>query len=89
MIVMNVFLQIHTTAKHKTRGKWVNVPFTNHIKNICDHYFEPGQFWYERITKYFEGGARECPPAPMVNFQLSFNCLQVNSIVNQSATATN
>ncbi len=69
-----ILKQVFTTVKQKTRGRWMDTPFTNLIKDFCAQYVDPKEWWYDHITKYFVGEQLECPPKVNVNVEPKYAC---------------
>lgn len=56
-----------TTTKQKLRGRWIDLPYSNLIKDFCGAYFDNGTYWNDHITRFFVGDERICPPLKYVN----------------------
>lgn len=78
---LSLLTQVHTTLKQKVRGRWMNVPFVNHMKDFCAIYYKEGTYWNDNITKYFVGDQRKCPPVKDVNFFFYFKLKTVWQII--------
>ncbi|KAJ6635676.1 hypothetical protein Bhyg_14262 [Pseudolycoriella hygida] len=55
-------VSVLTTTKQKLRGRWIDLPYTNYVKDFCAVYYKKGTYWNDHVTTYFVGDEKLCPP---------------------------